>query len=154
MLKACPLSERGGFVSLRIVIHPPTYTNTFPMHISYFLHGPFFFFLFWNGFLLFFGHTIWHVRSWFPNQGSNLCSLCWKLRVLTTGPLGKSFALWYPSHLCVLFMVSPTKLSVLWGQAFYPQWCLAHSVGSVNVCRMNRWMSPRVNDWAHIFLQS
>ena len=30
------------------------------------------------------------MGSYFPNQESNLCPLKWKLRVLTTGPLGKS----------------------------------------------------------------
>ena len=37
-------------------------------------------------FFLFFGH----VGSYFPNQGLNLCPLHWKLRVLTSGPPGKS----------------------------------------------------------------
>ena len=32
----------------------------------------------------------WHVGSYFPNQGSNLCSLQGKCGVITTGPLGKS----------------------------------------------------------------
>ena len=31
-----------------------------------------------------------HVGSYFPNQGSNPCTLCWKCGVLTTGPPGKS----------------------------------------------------------------
>ena len=31
-----------------------------------------------------------HVGSEFPDQGSNLCSLQWKCRVLTTGLPGKS----------------------------------------------------------------
>ena len=33
---------------------------------------------------LFFGPTMWHVRSQFSNQGSNLLPLQWKCRVLTT----------------------------------------------------------------------
>ena len=38
----------------------------------------------------FFGYDVWHVGSWFPQQGSNLCPLQWKRRVSTTGPPGKS----------------------------------------------------------------
>ena len=34
--------------------------------------------------------TLGHTESWFPSQGSNLCSLQWKLRVLTAGLPGKS----------------------------------------------------------------
>ena len=34
----------------------------------------------------FFGGTAWHLGSYFPEQGSNLCSLRWKHRLLTTGP--------------------------------------------------------------------
>ena len=41
-------------------------------------------------FFTFFGGTVWHVGSWFPDQGLSLCPLNWKHRVLTTGPLGKS----------------------------------------------------------------
>ena len=32
-----------------------------------------------------FDHTMWHVGSYFPDQGSNQCSLKWEHRVLTTG---------------------------------------------------------------------
>ena len=39
---------------------------------------------------LFFCYTEWNVGSYFPKQRSNLCSLQWKHRVLTTGPPGKS----------------------------------------------------------------
>ena len=35
-------------------------------------------------------HTIRHVGSQFPDQGSNPCPLQWKGGVLTTGPPGKS----------------------------------------------------------------
>ena len=38
----------------------------------------------------FFGCTIWHSRSQFPNQGWNLCPLYGKHGVSTTGPPGKS----------------------------------------------------------------
>ena len=37
-----------------------------------------------------FGFTAWLSRSLFPNQGSNLWPLQWELRLLTTGPPGKS----------------------------------------------------------------
>ena len=37
--------------------------------------------------------TVKHVGSQFPNQGSNLCSLQWKHRILTTGSPGKSFSI-------------------------------------------------------------
>ena len=40
-----------------------------------------------------FGHTAWHLGSWFPNQRLSLCPLQWKCRVLTTGPPGKTFNL-------------------------------------------------------------
>ena len=38
----------------------------------------------------FFGHTAWHVGSWFPSQESNPCPLHCKCGILTTWPLGKS----------------------------------------------------------------
>ena len=41
-------------------------------------------------FLLFFGHDVWHVESYFPDWGLNLYSLHWKCGVLTTGLAGKS----------------------------------------------------------------
>ena len=37
-----------------------------------------------------FGHAAQRAKSYFPNQGLNLCPLQWKLKVLTTGPPGKS----------------------------------------------------------------
>ena len=40
--------------------------------------------------LIFLGCTAWYARSYFPNQGSNLCPLFWELGVLTTGLPGKS----------------------------------------------------------------
>ena len=43
-----------------------------------------------NWLFLFFDHTMWHVGSQFPNQGSNPSPLHWKCRVLTTRPPGKS----------------------------------------------------------------
>ena len=39
---------------------------------------------------LFFGCAAQHVGSYFPDQGSNLCPLQWKCRVLTTGLPGNS----------------------------------------------------------------
>lgn len=39
----------------------------------------------------FFWPCMWHVESWFPDQGWNPCPLHWKCRVLTSGPHGKSF---------------------------------------------------------------
>ena len=36
-----------------------------------------------------FGHTAQLVVSYFPDQGSNLCPLQWKLSILTTGPPGR-----------------------------------------------------------------
>ena len=41
-------------------------------------------------FLFFFGCTVWHVGSYFPDQGLNPRPLHWKHGVLTTGPPGKS----------------------------------------------------------------
>ena len=41
-------------------------------------------------FYLFFGHAVQHGGTDFPDWGLNLGSLHWKLRVLTTGPPGKS----------------------------------------------------------------
>ena len=35
-----------------------------------------------------FGHIMWHVGSYFPNQGSNPHPVLWKHRVLTIGPPG------------------------------------------------------------------
>ena len=47
--------------------------------------GPFLFV-----FPFFFGYTLWHAGSQFPDQGSNPRPLQWNCRVLTTGPPGKS----------------------------------------------------------------
>ena len=41
-------------------------------------------------FPFFFDHTTGHVRSYFPDQGSNLHPLHWKCGILTTAPPGKS----------------------------------------------------------------
>ena len=38
----------------------------------------------------FFGRTMRHAESWFPDQGSNPCPLQWKHGVLATGLPGKS----------------------------------------------------------------
>ena len=38
----------------------------------------------------FLGGAVWHVGSYFPDQGLNPHPLHWKRRVLTTGPPGKS----------------------------------------------------------------
>ena len=35
------------------------------------------------------GHAMWHVGSYFPDQGSNPLPMLWKHRILTTGPPGK-----------------------------------------------------------------
>ena len=37
-----------------------------------------------------FGHAIQHVKSYYPNQGSNPHTLYLKYRVLASGPPGKS----------------------------------------------------------------
>ena len=49
--------------------------------------------------------TAHHVRSWFPDQESNLCPLHWKGRVLTTVPPEKPLKLF-----CLLFIVSVPQL--------------------------------------------
>ena len=51
-----------------------------------------FFFLF---FLFFFFLATWHVGSYFPDQGSNLCPLHSKHGVLTTGQPGKFLCLFF-----------------------------------------------------------
>ena len=38
----------------------------------------------------FFGLTVWHAGSLFPDQGLNLCPVQWKHRVLVAGPLEES----------------------------------------------------------------
>ena len=40
-----------------------------------------------NYLFFFFGHKAYGI---FPDQGLNSCPLCWKCRILTTGPPGKS----------------------------------------------------------------
>ena len=53
-------------------------------------------FLWWSNhiFFYFFGHAMWHVRSWFPSQALNPSPLHWKCGVLTTGLPAKS-----PNHI-------------------------------------------------------
>ena len=41
-------------------------------------------------FFFFFGHTVQHVGSLYPDQELNLCSLQWKCGVLTIGPARKT----------------------------------------------------------------
>ena len=41
-------------------------------------------------FIYFFGCTVRHLGSHFPDQGLNPCPVQWKHGVLTTGPPGKS----------------------------------------------------------------
>ena len=54
----------------------------------------------------FFGHSLQHAGSLFPDQGSSLCPLPWKHRVLTTGLLG-SFPMWLVKiHVVVLGYLS------------------------------------------------
>lgn len=123
------------------------------MHISfYFLHSPFSLsFLFEIVFLLFFWSHCVACETLIPQPGGRTCAPGWQLRVLTLDHGSPSFH-YQVALMCVLFMVSPTKLSVLWQRRlFCPWWCLADSIGSVNVCRINEWMRPCVNDWAHIF---
>ena len=61
----------------------------------------------------FFCHTMWHAGSQFPNQGSKLGLLQWKLGVLTTGPPGKSpLQSIEQSSLC--YTVGPYQLSILY----------------------------------------
>ena len=45
--------------------------------------------------ITFFGCTTQHVESSFPDQGSNLCLLHWKLRVLTIGNLSLFFLFFF-----------------------------------------------------------
>ena len=40
--------------------------------------------------LFVYGHTLWHMGSWFLNLELNSDPLKWKHRVLTTGPPGNS----------------------------------------------------------------
>ena len=58
----------------------------------------------------FFGHAMWHMKSLFPNQGSNSCPLNWKCVVLATRPPGKFLmiecvgCLFKSVHICCLFV--------------------------------------------------
>ena len=60
----------------------------------------------------FFGHTMRHVGSWFPDQGSNPHPVQWKCGVLTTGPRGKSLEFSY------LFFFFPLEIL----KAFLLKW--------------------------------
>ena len=55
----------------------------------------------------FIGHTPWHMGSWFPDQASNVPSLHWKYRALTTGPSRKSL---------ISILVASVFSSAKWGQ--------------------------------------
>ena len=55
----------------------------------------------------FFVLTMWHVGSYFPNQGLNLCPLLWKCEVFTAGPPGQS---WSVVLLCFLL----SQVGKLW----------------------------------------
>ena len=66
----CPLHWQAESQPLDYVGSSPFYSLSFKELYIYFAFG--------------------YVGSYFPNQGSNLCSLQWKLVFLTTGPPGKS----------------------------------------------------------------
>ena len=74
-------------------------------------------FLIFTIFLLFLNFWSRHtaVRSYFPNQGSNVCSLQWECRVLTTRTLGKSYIynFYYQSNLCKNANIWKGKNSVI-----------------------------------------
>ena len=53
-------------------------------------------------FLSLFFHIRWHIGSYFPDQGSNPCSLQWKHNILTTGQPGKALS---PISLIVIMPV-------------------------------------------------
>ena len=55
------------------------------------------------------------MRTYFPNQGSNVCSLQWESRVLTTRPLEKSYIynFYYQSNLCKNANIGKGKNSVI-----------------------------------------
>ena len=61
-------------------------------------------------FIFIFCHAIWHVEPQFPDQGLNPFPLQWKLRVLTTGSLGKSL------FVCLLFVLFLITYLVVPGQ--------------------------------------
>ena len=63
-------------------------------------------------FFLFFGCTVWHMGSWSPNQGSNLCPLQWKRRIFTTRPPGKSSEHIYDCYFELILGKSLTSVSL------------------------------------------
>ena len=65
-------------------------------------------------FFLFFGCSVWHAGSLFPDQESNLCLLQWKQGVLTTEPqrnpssvLNSDWPLVIPQYQCDCDPLSP-----------------------------------------------
>ena len=70
-------------------------------------------FLFIYLFIYLFSCAVWHVGSYFPDQGSNLCPLQWERKVLTTGPLGKSRIVhfkWVYCMVCELYLNKAIKI--------------------------------------------
>ena len=51
-----------------------------------------------------FGQAMWHVGSYFPDQGLNPCPLQWRSRVLTTGLPGRTLG---DQILCKFFQKKP-----------------------------------------------
>ena len=60
------------------------------------------------------GCALQHVKSWFPNQGSNLCPLQWKPGVLNTGMLWNS-----PSFFKIMCLLENVKLHMWPAFCFY-----------------------------------
>ena len=60
---------------------------------------------------------MWHMRSWFPDQGLNLCPIHWKLGILTTGPLEKSLISFFDQTFslnCAVYSKLCSFLSNIW----------------------------------------
>ena len=73
---------------------------------------------------------MWHVGSYFPDQGSNLCPLQWKHRVSTTGRPGKALITigFMVTLLCALVLrcvQKPDRLADEWKKLFM-SCCTAH----------------------------
>ena len=95
---------------------------------------------FWKFILfIYLGCTTRHVGSQFPDQGSDLCPLQWKLRVLTTELPGKSLK----EQIKTSFFSSPTLLHFAiylcvtsWEKMGGPPWNKATPTYLDNICRL------------------
>ena len=101
-------------------------------------------------FILFFGHAMRHVESYFPDQRSNQGPLQWKRGVLTTGPPGKSLC---ASNFIHTILQNVSDLIVIWmyHELFVYSTCFLLSIISNTAINIVAHISVYLSDYSGNF---